>query len=76
MAAGVTPCAGLGENAGLATKDGRIVVDEHMRTSDPHVYAAGDVVYARNAAAGRHLAVEHWGEALEHGRGRGSHDRG
>ena len=67
MAAGVTPRAGLGENAGLATKDGRIVVDEHMRTSDLHVYAAGDVVYARNAAAGRHLAVEHWGEALNMG---------
>ena len=30
-------------------------------------YAAGDVALAHNAAAGRHLAVEHWGEALNMG---------
>jgi NAD(P)H-nitrite reductase large subunit len=67
MAAGVKPCAGLAENAGLETKDGRIVVDAQMRTSDAHVYAAGDVAFAHNAVAGRHLAVEHWGEALNMG---------
>ncbi|RKQ84894.1 pyridine nucleotide-disulfide oxidoreductase [Solirubrobacter pauli] len=67
MAAGVTPRAGLAETAGLDTRDGRIVVDERMRTSAEHVYAAGDVAFARNAAAGRHLAVEHWGEALNMG---------
>lgn len=67
MAAGVTPRAGLAETAGLDTREGRIVVDEHMRTSAEHVYAAGDVALARNATAGRHLAVEHWGEALNMG---------
>jgi 3-phenylpropionate/trans-cinnamate dioxygenase ferredoxin reductase subunit len=67
MAAGVTPCAGIGETAGLATENGRIVVDEQMRTSRDGIYAAGDVVFARNAAAQRHLAVEHWGEALNMG---------
>jgi 3-phenylpropionate/trans-cinnamate dioxygenase ferredoxin reductase subunit len=67
MAAGVKPRAGLAEDAGLDVKDGRIVVDAHMRTSDAHVYAAGDVALAHNAAAGRHLAVEHWGEALNMG---------
>jgi NADPH-dependent 2,4-dienoyl-CoA reductase/sulfur reductase-like enzyme len=67
MAAGVKPCAGLAENAGLETKDGRIVVDAQMRTSATHVYAAGDVVLAHNAAAGRPLQVEHWGEALNMG---------
>lgn len=67
MAAGVTPRVGLAETAGLDTRDGRIVVDEHMRTSAEHVYAAGDVALARNATAGRHLAVEHWGEALNMG---------
>lgn len=67
MAGGVTPRAGLADDAGLATRDGRIVVDERMRTSAEHVYAAGDVALARNATAGRHLAVEHWGEALNMG---------
>ena len=38
-----------------------------MRTSDPAVLAVGDVAFAHNAAAGRPLRVEHWGEALEHG---------
>ena len=67
MAAGVQPRAGLAETAGLDVRDGRIVVDEHMRTSAEGVYAAGDVAFAHNTAAGRHLAVEHWGEALNMG---------
>ena len=67
MATGVTPAAGLAENAGLDTRDGRIVVDASMRTSAENVFAAGDVALAFNAAARRHLAVEHWGEALNMG---------
>jgi NADPH-dependent 2,4-dienoyl-CoA reductase/sulfur reductase-like enzyme len=67
MAAGVKPCAGLAERAGVALQDGRIVVDASMRTSTEGVLAAGDVALAFNAAAKRHLAVEHWGEALKMG---------
>ncbi|GAA4552848.1 NAD(P)/FAD-dependent oxidoreductase [Pseudonocardia xishanensis] len=63
MATGVEPAADLAERAGLAVENGRVVVDAHMRTSVPHVLAAGDVAFAENRAAGRHLAVEHWGEA-------------
>ncbi|GAY08012.1 NAD(P)/FAD-dependent oxidoreductase [Pseudonocardia sp. N23] len=47
----------------LDTHDGRIVVDDHMRTGAEGILAAGDVAYALNASAGRHLAVEHWGDA-------------
>ena len=43
MATGVTPRVGLAETAGLETRDGRVVVDAQMRTSDANVYAAGDV---------------------------------
>ncbi|HWK25644.1 MAG TPA: FAD-dependent oxidoreductase [Solirubrobacter sp.] len=57
VATGVEPAGPLG----------RITVDERMRSELPGVYAAGDVAFARNAAAGRHLAVEHWGEALNMG---------
>jgi len=67
VAGGIRPCAGLAEAAGVRCADGRVVVDEHMRSSHPGILAAGDVARAFNAAAGRHLAVEHWGEALAMG---------
>lgn len=63
LATGVAPRVRLAEQAGLATAEGRVVTDEQMRTSADGVYAAGDVALARNAAAGRALRVEHWGEA-------------
>jgi NADPH-dependent 2,4-dienoyl-CoA reductase/sulfur reductase-like enzyme len=45
----------------------RIRVDAQMRTKRDDVFAAGDAALAFNATAGRHLAVEHWGEALNMG---------
>jgi nitrite reductase (NADH) large subunit len=39
---GIVPNVELARDAGITVKRG-IVVDEHMRTSAPHVYAAGDV---------------------------------
>jgi 3-phenylpropionate/trans-cinnamate dioxygenase ferredoxin reductase component len=68
VAGGVEPEVGIAAEAGLALSAGRIQVDEHMRTSVASVLAAGDVAFAFNAAAGRRLAVEHWGEALAMGR--------
>jgi len=68
LASGVRPRSGLAEAAGLELDAGRVVTDEHMRTSAEGVYAVGDLALARNAAAGRTLKVEHWGEALEHGK--------
>jgi NADPH-dependent 2,4-dienoyl-CoA reductase/sulfur reductase-like enzyme len=47
-----------------------------MRTSADGVYAAGDVALARNAAAGRRLPVEHWGEALNQGEAAGAQAAG
>jgi 3-phenylpropionate/trans-cinnamate dioxygenase ferredoxin reductase subunit len=67
IAAGVRPRCQLAEDAGVPTRDGRILTDERMRTSVPGVLAAGDVALSWNAAAKRHLAVEHWGEALRMG---------
>jgi 3-phenylpropionate/trans-cinnamate dioxygenase ferredoxin reductase component len=68
VAGGVEPEASLASAAGLAVQDGRVRVDARMRSSIPTVLAAGDVALAFNAAAGRHLAVEHWGEALAMGK--------
>ena len=67
VAGGVTPEAELAAQAGLAVEDDRVQVDAHMRSSVAQVLAAGDVAFAFNAAAGRRLAVEHWGEALAMG---------
>jgi NADPH-dependent 2,4-dienoyl-CoA reductase/sulfur reductase-like enzyme len=64
---GVSPRTGLAEEAGLAVEKG-IVTDSSMRTSAPGVFAVGDAARAYNESAGRHLSVEHWGDALEHGR--------
>ena len=64
---GVAPRTGLAEDAGLEV-DGGVITDSSMRTSAPGIYAVGDIARAFNESAGRHLSVEHWGDALEHGR--------
>jgi 3-phenylpropionate/trans-cinnamate dioxygenase ferredoxin reductase subunit len=64
---GVTPRIGLAEEAGLEV-DGGVKTDSSMRTSAPGIFAVGDIARAYNESAGRHLSVEHWGDALEHGR--------
>jgi NADPH-dependent 2,4-dienoyl-CoA reductase/sulfur reductase-like enzyme len=64
---GVRPRLGLAEGAGLEV-DGGVVTDSAMRTSVPGIFAVGDVASAFNESAGRHVSVEHWGDALEHGR--------
>ncbi len=64
---GVEPRTELAEEAGLEVGHG-VVCDATMRTSAPGVFAVGDISQAFNTSAGRHLSVEHWGDALEHGR--------
>ena len=63
---GITPNSDLAAAAGLAVNDG-IVVDEHLRTTDEHIYAAGDVANAYNPRLRRHLRVEHWANARRQG---------
>lgn len=66
-ATGVRPDARLAEAAGIATHDGRIVVDRHMHTSAPNVFAAGDVALAYNATARGRIPTEHWRDAADQG---------
>jgi 3-phenylpropionate/trans-cinnamate dioxygenase ferredoxin reductase subunit len=63
---GITPNTELARAAGLEADHG-ITVDEHLRTADPFVYAAGDVANARHPLLGRHLRVEHWANARRQG---------
>jgi 3-phenylpropionate/trans-cinnamate dioxygenase ferredoxin reductase subunit len=63
---GIRPQTGLAETAGLAVGNG-ITVDEHLRTSDPAVYAGGDVADAFHPLFGHRLRVEHWANARRQG---------
>ncbi len=60
---GVTPNVELAEAAGLAVDNG-IVVDARLRTSDPDVFAAGDVANFPCAPLGMRLRVEHENAAI------------
>jgi len=64
---GVVPADGLATSAGLAVDDG-IQVDAWLRTSDPHVLAAGDVADHDHPVLGTRIRVEHWDTAIQHGR--------
>jgi 3-phenylpropionate/trans-cinnamate dioxygenase ferredoxin reductase subunit len=66
-AVGVTQSRPFLAESGLLVEDGRVVVDEGLRTSDERVWAAGDVAKARHAVIDRALMVEHWGDAISMG---------
>jgi 3-phenylpropionate/trans-cinnamate dioxygenase ferredoxin reductase component len=63
---GVQPRTQLAAQAGLNVDNG-IVVDEHLETSVPGVFAAGDVANARHRFYGERIRVEHWANALHQG---------
>ena len=63
---GVLPRTRLAAEAGIAVDDG-ILVDEHLQTSAPGVFAAGDVANAHHPFYGERLRVEHWANALHQG---------
>jgi 3-phenylpropionate/trans-cinnamate dioxygenase ferredoxin reductase subunit len=63
---GIAPATELAVAGGL-TVDNGIAVDEALRTSDPDVYAAGDVASVLNPLVGKRIRVEHWDNALNGG---------
>jgi 3-phenylpropionate/trans-cinnamate dioxygenase ferredoxin reductase subunit len=64
---GIVPNVELAVSAGLKVEDG-IVVDEMLRTSQPDIYAAGDVASFQCRALGRRLRFEHEDNAAAMGR--------
>ncbi|MFJ1879637.1 NAD(P)/FAD-dependent oxidoreductase [Streptomyces sp. NPDC088137] len=70
-AIGAAPRTALAETAGLAmaprADGGGIAVDASLRTSDPHIFAAGDVANVAHPLLGTRLRVEHWANALNSG---------
>ena len=63
---GIAPNTGLAQGAGLDVDNG-IVTDATQRTSDPAVWAAGDVASWLSTTLGQHVRVEHWANANDGG---------
>ncbi|WP_029137423.1 NAD(P)/FAD-dependent oxidoreductase [Nakamurella lactea] len=68
---GAKPNTELAKAAGLEVDNG-VLVDERLRTSDPRIWAVGDVASATNTALGRRIRVEHWDNAIRQGKLAGS----
>jgi 3-phenylpropionate/trans-cinnamate dioxygenase ferredoxin reductase subunit len=64
---GIRPATELAEAAGL-TVDNGVVTDASLRTSDPDVFACGDVASSFNPLYDRQIRVEHWSNALNGGK--------
>jgi 3-phenylpropionate/trans-cinnamate dioxygenase ferredoxin reductase subunit len=68
MGVGVRLNSELAHDAGLEMGErGAVVVDETLRTSDPHIYAAGDIAAWPDPTFGKRLRVEHWDVARRQG---------
>ena len=63
---GVEPNAELAREAGLEVNNG-IVVDQTGGTSDPRIFAAGDVTNQPNDFLGRRIRLETWANAQNQG---------
>ncbi|WP_433300445.1 NAD(P)/FAD-dependent oxidoreductase [Actinoplanes sp. CA-030573] len=63
---GVTPNVGLAADAGLAVDNG-VLVDRRLATSDPDIFAAGDIANIDHPLLKHRIRVEHWATALNTG---------
>ncbi|HEX3614604.1 MAG TPA: FAD-dependent oxidoreductase [Sporichthyaceae bacterium] len=66
VAIGMTPNTELLDGSGIEVGNG-VLVDEFCRSSDPDVYAAGDVANAWDPELGRRVRVEHYDNAAKQG---------
>jgi 3-phenylpropionate/trans-cinnamate dioxygenase ferredoxin reductase component len=66
-AVGAAPNIALADVAGLQLADGGIAVDATLRSSDPNIYAAGDVAAHDHPKYPHRIRVEHWANAKDQG---------
>jgi NADPH-dependent 2,4-dienoyl-CoA reductase/sulfur reductase-like enzyme len=64
---GAVPNDAIATAAGLEVSNG-VVTDAALRTSDPDIFAAGDVASSYLPLLGRHLRMDHWSNALNGGK--------
>lgn len=65
IAVGAAPNIELAEKAGLAIGDSGVLVDASLRSSDPDIYAVGDIAAAQHPFYGVRIRTEHWANALK-----------
>jgi len=65
VAVGAQPNIELAQQAGLSTGDGGVLVDAGLRSSDPDIYAVGDIAAAQHPLFGTRIRTEHWANALK-----------
>jgi 3-phenylpropionate/trans-cinnamate dioxygenase ferredoxin reductase component len=65
VAVGAKPNVELAEQAGLSMGDGGILVDASLCTSDPDIYAVGDIAAAEHPLFSTRIRTEHWANALK-----------
>ena len=68
VAVGAKPNVELAERAGLSMgsdSQGGVLVDASLRTSDPDIYAVGDIAAAEHPLFGTRIRTEHWANALK-----------
>jgi NADPH-dependent 2,4-dienoyl-CoA reductase/sulfur reductase-like enzyme len=69
LAIGVRPESSLARAAGLELSDrGAVIVDQHMRTSDPDIYAVGDSIQVVDTVTGEPVVIPLAGPANRQGR--------
>jgi NADPH-dependent 2,4-dienoyl-CoA reductase/sulfur reductase-like enzyme len=60
---GAAPNLELAESAGVDIESG-VLVDASLRSSNPDIWAVGDIAAAEHPLLGRRIRVEHWANAL------------
>ncbi len=64
VAVGAQPNIEIADEAGLSTGDGGVLVDASLRTSNPDIYAVGDIAAAEHPLFDDRIRTEHWANAL------------
>lgn len=67
IAIGATPNSALAQDAGLALEHEALVVNEYMQTSDPAIYAGGDVTCVQERVSNRRIRNGAWPDAMHQG---------
>ena len=77
LAVGVRPTTDLAKRAGLEIgESGGVKVDDSLRTSDPNIYCAGDMMEVTNLVSGKNARIPLAGPANRQGRIAGSNAAG
>jgi NAD(P)H-nitrite reductase large subunit len=64
---GVVPVTELARASGLIMEGNHVQVNEYMQTSDPAIFAAGDMVMVPDYKTGHLIATHTWADAIQQG---------